>query len=188
MLDLSTAKLVGKSRFRKCFVHPNNIDYVIKVQHSGSADDGCVDYPNNREIEFHSKITGCLDFFPTFIGVEETNFGQGLVFKKISNFDGSEPIHLFDKYKDKKIPYLFVLQIKKMMDQLEKDALLTCAVNPENLLVVKDSDGEKLVSCDAKVITIKEWMPLSKIRLFRLLKVRRRNKKLFDFYSKNIMN
>ncbi|KGK42386.1 hypothetical protein LH51_07655 [Nitrincola sp. A-D6] len=120
--------------------------------------------------------------------MEETNFGQGLVFKRISNVDGSEPIHLFDQYRDKKIPRLFILQIKNMMNQLEKDALLTCAVNPENLLIVKDYEGEKLVSCDTKVITIKEWLPLSKIRFFRLLKVKRRNKRLFDFYSKSVLD
>ncbi|WP_417581194.1 YrbL family protein [Nitrincola sp.] len=188
MLDLSTAKLVGESRFRKCYEHPNNVDCVIKVQHLSGADNNCIDSPHNRELEFHSKITGCLDYFPTLVGMEETNFGQGLVFKKISSVDGSEPIHLFDKYRDKKIPRFLILQIKNIMNQLEKDALLTCAVNPENLLIIKTSDGEKLISCDTKVITIKEWLPLSKVRFFRLLKVKRRNKRLFALYNKNVLD
>lgn len=185
MIELLDNLLIGKGRFRSCYQHPYKDNLVIKIQHHQSSDVKGKYSSHNRELAFYKKITGAHDAFPELISIEDTNFGDGLVFKKIVNNDGSSAHHLFPNGKYNGGLSIDVYQkIIRIMKQLEKDAILSCAVNPENLLLVNGEYGVMLISCDAKLLENKELIPVSKFSCyFMRKKIKRRNERLLRFYA-----
>lgn len=182
IIILGEELLLGSGRYRECYQHPDNALCVVKIEKQKISK--AQNSAHSRELRFYNALTD-NKYFAKFIDIELTNLGPGLVFEKIQNADGSKAAKLMEFYSQKKlIPVEIYAQIIAIMKQLEKDRLLACSAYPENLLLVKDGDEIFVKSCDSKVIDIKQLIPLSKIGFFRKYKIRRRNRRLIQFYNK----
>ncbi len=82
-----TTQSIGEGQERICYVHPEDIDRVIKIQKGPS------DKQTRRELEFYHRLSRRknTDYsqVPRYYGKVKTNLGDGFVTDLIRDYDGS---------------------------------------------------------------------------------------------------
>ena len=183
-LELSDDLLLRQGRFRRCYLHPNSNDRVVKIATSRPVDQR-VEYAdgNQRELDFHSKVVR-EDCFVPLQGVVDTNLGQALVFKRIVNRDGSDPVRLNRHLQEgNKINKKILEKIQKISEILIEREMYTTSINWENLFLYEDKHGDlDVISFDSKMLGDKQLFNFSQRGLFKRMKLRRRYKRKIDFY------
>lgn len=181
-LQLANNLFINKGRYRECFHHPDNQNWVVKIQRLEAFDFSKEDSPHMRELRFYERLSDNTHF-PKLIGAQQTNRGLGLIFEKIQNHDGSPAVKLLE-FISKNASFSTDLyeQVIAIIDQLTHDELLSCSANHENLLVIQNQHGRKVMSCDSKEITNKQFH--NSLYFFKKKKVKRRYERLKKFYTK----
>lgn len=178
---LDSSLLLGSGRFRDCYNHPTNPSWVVKIQRLDSFNYKKEHSPHLRELRFYEKLTD-NKYFAELIGAQQTNLGLGLVFKKIQNADGSTAPKLYHliRNKEKLAPEIYE-QVFALINQLEKDELLSCSAYAENILILHDGKQHRIMSCDSKEISNKQM--IGEIDFVRKNKIRRRYNRLRKYYK-----
>lgn len=142
MYQLSDEDCFAQGRYRKCFTHEDFENCCIKIQKP--------EYPDNNQNKVEHIYLRYLNFrkipyqnvMPEYKGIIKTNFGEGLVFETITDFDGENAKSL--KY------YLMqgivsVEQAEAIINQLSKDLTDLSIVNDdknlENILMKRTNDS-----------------------------------------------
>lgn len=113
-ISLTHDLLLAKGGERLCYVNPNDTTKVIKV-----LDPNIIIHNHQNDLEYiyynflYSKHKNDLDNIAKCYGWVETNYGKGLVFERITDYDGQDSKHL--RY------YL----MNNLLSELEETSLLS---------------------------------------------------------------
>jgi hypothetical protein len=86
MIQLNPADLIGKGLHRKCYRHPENKDWCIKIAFNENVKE------TRREKKYYEllkKKNISWDMLPRYHGVVETNLGPGTVFDVVKDKNGA---------------------------------------------------------------------------------------------------
>lgn len=157
MIKLTSDLFIAKGTERNCYIHPNESKLCVKVSHSH------VKKQHNQELSYINfllkKNKLPCDFFPNFYGTIETNQGEGLVFERIYNEDGStiENLKLFIKHNG------FSEQLENALIYLKsallKQNIIVRDLRMINVLVKKIDNEIKLIIVDG--IGNSDFIPLA---------------------------
>jgi hypothetical protein len=142
-VTLSEADVYGKGSHKKCYLLPNRSELCVKLPYN---DGGVKDL--GREIRYihvmqHQHKESPL--LPKYYGAIQTNYGEGHVYERIMNADGSEcrtlaealtHLELLEKYFQG-----IVVLLRKMHDELLQKRIITMGLYPENILFQEMGDG-----------------------------------------------
>ncbi len=187
MIDLNNALKVGEGTERVCYEHPNDNSKVIKVTKKGvkSREQNKIDSVYYKYLEEKN-----VDFshLPLCYGYIRTTLGNGLIFDKVSNYDGSD-IYTFEyvlKYNlleneiQKKI-------LRDLVEYIVDNNILFIDVSLPNIVCHKDIEGKyRLVIIDglgSRHLGLKFWL----YRNFSFLakrKIEKQIKKLYENFEK----
>lgn len=85
MLQISPSHLIGRGSERTCYVHPENSDRCIKINHSS------LNKQSNNELRYLTNLLKrniSWQHIPKLYGVVQTNLGEGVVYDLIRDYDG----------------------------------------------------------------------------------------------------
>ena len=179
MIILGGEDFISKGAYRVVYIHPNDPNKVIKINHT--------DGGNEREIESYNKADDNLKkFLPKFYGVVKTNLGDGYVFERIINYDNRTSLKLFDHlslnkndantFKDE-----IIKQITNIYNIFANNYIFSTSFGIENIVLQKKSENEiKLYIIDTKIHKHKEFIPITKIPFFLKMKRKRRGKRIIS--------
>jgi len=90
-IHLNNDLLLAKGGERTCYLHPHDSTKIIKItpENKRHRDQNKLDY---HYYHYLIKTQKNLKFVPECFGFVETNLGEGLIFMRILNYDGS-PSH-----------------------------------------------------------------------------------------------
>lgn len=186
MIKLTEDLFIAKGTERACYRHPTDSSRCIKVSHSG------INKQQQQEIAYLNfllkKNKFPCDFLPNFFGSIETNQGEGLVFERIYNEDGSaiESLRIFIKN------HGYSEQLTKALAQLKfsllKHNIIVRDLNINNVLVKKIGTDLKLIMIDG--IGNSDFIPLANyIDWYAQKKIQRRwarfENKLLQYIQEN---
>jgi len=189
MTRLSDDLLLAKGGERACYIHPNDHTKVIKIIFADTNDNEQNKLENIYYNDLH-KQNKDLSHIVDCYGFEPTNLGQGLVFDRVIDYDGT-PSKSFRYYLAKKLidsDYQRVL-IEQLKNYLFSNAILFVDTSLTNIFAQKISeDRYKLVIIDglgAKRTGLKFWL-LRRCPLYRRYKIYRQWKKFIWMYERDI--
>ena len=85
-IELSENSFVGNGKERNCYIHPNEPDIAVKVNH------GDIRKQTDRELKFYRGLNKRKNIvykhIPRYFGPVQTNFGTGHMFDLIRDYDG----------------------------------------------------------------------------------------------------
>lgn len=88
MIELREELFLGKGGERLVYIHPNDDNRIIKILKSGLIKHN---FQNELELKYYNFLTkNNVDFshITKCFGYVDTNFGKGLVFERVVDFDG----------------------------------------------------------------------------------------------------
>jgi len=188
-VKLSDRDIVAVGGERTCYAYPNCDDKIIKVVHAK----GKHNEQNEVEkiyFEYLKKKNTNLSHIATYYGEIDTNFGRGLVFERVLDYD---------KAQSKSIRYFMVHSLisqdlqKKLLfelrDYLSKNSILFIDTSLTNIFCKKiDENNYKLVIVDglgAKRLGFKFWL-YRHCKIYEKYKIIKQWNKLFKMYKKDI--
>lgn len=134
-LSISNSLYIGKGKNQKVYFHPNSPHRCIKINYSGQ---------NREQIEdpkIYGRFQKCnIDWthLAKFYGECGTNFGIGLVFELIKDFDGTVSKTLNKKLRSNQLnfqdPYLKA-QLSILKEFLLKQCVVVRDLSENNILV-----------------------------------------------------
>jgi len=162
IVHLDEKHFIGKGHQRVCYIHPDDDTKVIKVitkKHK------VPNFKSQNLIEFlyyklaEDRIED-FSFMPKCYGWVKTNEGDGLVFDRVQNYDGSPVLTLRHAIKAGQITGEEAKPlIHELNDYLKKNSLLFVDAVISNILLQKlDKDKYRLVIVDglgARKLTLK---------------------------------
>ncbi len=186
MIHLQERDLIAVSKTRKCYLHPEDPDKVIKiVQRKPKFGKQDANWKEWRNYQYLMKRHSQLDFISTYHGFVDTSLGRGLCSNCIRDDDGRVSVRLEKVLANRRNYDLAVLE--KALRQLskiivEKNVQLF-DLNQFNILIQVLSDGTyRPVSIDIKGrYNNYEFIPVSTyITFFSRLKLKRRCQRLLQ--------
>lgn len=190
MINLNQDLLIARGGERDCYIHPQDNSKVIKIVHKEGL------HNNQNELEYSymkfikKRVT---DFSHTTdcYGYIKTNLGQGLIFDRVLDFDGT-PSKSFRYYVAHKLIPLDEQQklINQLKDYLEKNLILFVDTSLTNIFCAKmDENKYKLIIVDglgAKRTGVKFVMyKISKA--YTKYKIKRQWEKFMKMYEKDVL-
>ena len=186
MIDLTNAIKIGEGNERVCYAHPNDDLKVIKVTKEGikSREQNKIDSIYYAYLE--KENIDCR-YLPLCYGYAETNLGQGLIFDKILNDDGSETFtfeyvlkHKFlNKEAGEKI-------LSDLVQYIVENNILFIDVSLSNLICHRDIEGKyRLFIVDglgSRHLGLKFWFYRNFLFLSRK-KIEKQIKKLYSNFD-----
>ena len=186
MIRLQEKNLIAHSATRKCFIHPEDPEKVIKIVRKrpglGKRD---ANWKEWRHYQFLIKRHPQLDYISTYHGFVETNLGRGLLSDCVRDFDGRVSSRL-----EKVLSGHGQYDLLAVHDALERFCQKIIArniqlfdLNQFNILIQRLPDGAcKPVSIDIKGrYNNYEFIPISTyIPYFSRIKLRRRCRRLLQ--------
>lgn len=148
-INLSDDMLITRGYKRLCYQFPNNPEKIIKIdrKENKKANDNLIEsiyyeYLKKKNVDF-SHIAKCYGWI-------ETSKGRGLVFEKITDFDGLASLTLENIIINKILTKLEIDDlIKELKEYLEKNQILFADIGLGNILCQKTGKGNyKLVIID----------------------------------------
>lgn len=190
ILILNDSLLVAKGGGRACYIHPKDKTKVIKIIYS---QEGINNSQNDIEytyINYLKKQKKDLSFITDCYGYVETNFGKGLIFDRVLNYDRTTP---------KSFRYLIAnniialeeqkLLLDELKEYLEKNEILFVDNSLTNILCCEIEKGKyKLVIIDglcAKRKGLKFWLYL-KSKKYTKYKIKKQWDKLMNSYKSDL--
>lgn len=191
MKILTESLLIAKGGERDCYIHPNDESKVIKIVHKKEEHNNqnkleylYMNYLKKRKNIDLSQITNCY-------GYVNTNLGEGLVFDRVLDNDGT-PSKSFRYYLANKLIPLDEQKelIAELKEYLEKNLILFVDTSLTNIFCPKISENRyKLVIVDglgAKRTGIK--FTLYKIsKIYTKYKIKRQWDKFMKMYEKDVL-
>ncbi|MGI6263614.1 MAG: YrbL family protein [Succiniclasticum sp.] len=142
-VTLSEADIYGKGSHKKCYRMPDRGELCIKLPYN---DGGVKDLSREiRYIHVMRRQHRESPLLPEYYGVVQTNYGEGHVYERITNADGSECRTLAETLVDLKLLEEdfdgIVALLRRMHDELLRKGIITMGLYPENILFQKTKDG-----------------------------------------------
>lgn len=170
---LEVKDFIAKGKNRSVYIHPNNPNMCLKVQHTSNGKENAIDkkyYTHliNRKASFMH--------IAKFHGKVNTNQGKALIFTLVRDFDGkiSQTLEYYLKKNDDKLKKMIVEQLSVLKQYLIKERVLFVDVSPENIVLQKISDNiATLVIVDA--LSSRNLLPIAHyVRYFATKMIYRR--------------
>lgn len=188
-VSLDSTFHIAKGGERDCYLHPNDNKKVIKVLHKKG------EHNNQNELEykymtFLKKRTTDLAHLTDCYGFIDTNYGKGLIFDRVLDFDGVASKSFRYYLANKIIPFkeqeFLLSELKKY---LEKNLILFVDTSLTNIFCQRISEcSYKLIIVDglgAKRTGMK--FVLYKVsKLYTKYKIKRQWEKLIKMYKKDV--
>ncbi|PID77433.1 MAG: hypothetical protein CSB24_01505 [Deltaproteobacteria bacterium] len=187
ILELAADSRIAESKFRHCYLHPEDHNRIIKIiVHPDELSrrlDG-----NMKEWKYYQRLKAMklpLDFIPPYYGFIDTNLGRGLVSQCVRDFDGQVSPRLAKVLDQREVYNLAEVEnkIKELSGILIKYNIQLFDLNRFNILVKTLENG----SCQPMLIDLKgpynnyEFIPVSTyLPYFSRKKLRRRCQRLLD--------
>jgi hypothetical protein len=162
VINLKEEHYLGHGHQRICYIHPDDDTKVIKVVTKKRK---IPNFKSQNLIEFLSyklaedTVTD-FSFMPKCYGWVETSEGEGLVFDRVRNYDGSPVLTLHHAVKERQITWEEAVPlVEELNDYLKKNNILFVDAVISNVLLQKVEEGRyKLVVIDglgARKLTMK---------------------------------
>ncbi len=138
-LFLKESDFIGKGNERACYTNPLNRDLCVKVQRRKHRSQ------NKIEKYYYTKLKkrkNLSPFLSEFYGEVTTNMGEGLVFEKVTDNDGTSSQSIYSLLKNKIISETEAKEILGTVFQdLYKNAILLGDVTKDQILLKKTENG-----------------------------------------------
>ena len=187
MIDLTNAIKIGEGNERVCYEHPNDNSKVIKVtkQNIKSREQNKIDNVYYKYLQ--EKDIDC-SHLPSCYGYIKTTLGEGLIFDKISNYDGSDAFTFEYMLRHNLLEYEIQKKIlNDLVEYIVDNNILFIDVSLPNIICHKDIEGKyRLVIIDglgSRHLGLKFWL----YRNFSFLakrKIEKQIKKLYENFEK----
>lgn len=186
---LKDEDLIAKGGERFCFVHPNDVNKVIKIVYT----QGVHNNQNELEFNYYSLLKKRKVNFSHLVqcyGYVQTNKGLGLIFDRVMDYDG-QPSKSFRYYLAHKL--ISVDEQKKLLEEfrvyLETNLILFVDTSLTNIFAQKISENQlKIIIVDglgAKRTGIK-FMFYQYSKVYTKYKIKKQWKKFMTMYKKDI--
>ena len=175
MLELETARLVGRGLHRECYEYPGDPSRCVKVVVAGNSDE------NRREAKYYALLAArgiSWEMLSRFYGLEQTSMGLGAIFELIRDHDGqvSQTLehYLARPDPDEHIQAALSLALPALRAYLLRYRVVTMTLKSKNILLQQTADyGGRLVVVDN--VGNSDFIPLSNyIGRFARSKIRRK--------------
>jgi len=175
VLQLESARLVGKGLHRECYEYPGDPTRCIKIVVAGNSDE------NRREAKYYALLAArgiSWEMLSRFYGLEDTSMGLGAVFELIRDHDGGVS-HTLEQYlarpnANEDLRDILSLALPALRAYLLRDRVVTMTLKSKNILLQKTIDHSgRLVIVDN--VGNSDFIPLSNyIGLLARTKIRRK--------------
>jgi len=189
MITLNDSLLLGKGGERACYAHPNDLNKVIKIVFCKEShnEQNKLEQIYYNDLHKHNKN---LSHIVDCHGSVQTNLGEGLVFDRVLDYDGT-PSKSFRFYLAQKLIDLNTQ--KELIDELKnylfKNSILFVDTSLTNIFAQKISQNNyKLIIIDglgAKRVGFKFWL-LRHCPLYRKYKIYKQWRKFMSMYERDI--
>jgi hypothetical protein len=188
-LTLDEKSFLAKGGERSCYIHPDDNKKLVKIIHAKEN----LNQQNELEeiyINYLYKRSVDLSHIAKYYGKASTNLGDGLVYERVLNYDGSEAKSLRYNMVYKTIP-LDTLEelLQELKSYLEKNKILFVDTSLTNIFCKKiDTKNYKLIIIDglgAKRLGFKFWL-YRHCKIYTIYKIKRQWAKLMSMYYKDI--
>ncbi|MGI9295267.1 MAG: YrbL family protein [Pseudomonadales bacterium] len=149
MLQISDSHLIGKGSERTCYVHPENSDQCIKINHSS------LTKQSDNELKYLTillKRNISWQHIPKLYGVVQTNLGDGVVYDLIRDYDGEVSktlAHYLTSETDIEEARRIVAALQEFRDYLLSQHIMVRDPNATNFALQKyNQDKVRLVLID----------------------------------------
>lgn len=146
---LKGSPVIGKGNERLCFEHPDDPDKLIKIVYNGAVSRNQNDI-EERYFRYLKRKKTDLRHLSDFYGKVSTDIGDGLVFEKITNPDGTLALTLEDAISKH---LLSIVEIKRLIGELYRymfhNNIVFADISTVNILCREtDNGGLSLVVID----------------------------------------
>jgi|GEM_PF-2492158 len=152
MLELTDKHFLGKGLNRSVYLHPENKKWCIKILHDKNPWE-----KSENEVRYLKKVQrwkrGVKKVHPRYIGVVETNFGRGRVFKLIRD-KGTQKIslNLEDYVAQQMLNEAKIVELEraleKMIARMHRARLVARDVHAKNICVKQLKSGIRMMLID----------------------------------------
>ncbi|MCT7447129.1 PhoP regulatory network YrbL family protein [Aliarcobacter skirrowii] len=140
IIKLKKEIFFGKGGLREVYTHPNDDTKIIKV--SMSEDNG----QNELEYTYYESLKKrdvSYSHIPKCFGKVMTNLGEGLVFEKVVNYDGSNCLELKEAIVQQTIPRPYGRGLKEELKEYTiKNNIIYYDVSLDNMLLQEYEEGK----------------------------------------------
>ncbi len=188
MLILSETLFIAKGTERICYQHPNDAHLCVKVCHSSNNKQHRQEKAYLQLIQGQKKLPNPA--IPMFHGVTETSQGEGLIFDRVQNGDGSNALslrHFLNQNPQSPPPPRQVEQVKQALQTLKtallKYNLIVRDLNINNILIVQNETTLHAILIDG--FGNSDFIPLaSYARWYGRMKTKRRWRRFEHHFEK----
>lgn len=163
MIDLTNAINIGEGNSRICYLNPKDTSKIIKIEKDKNSEDY---KPNNKIEDIYMKFliskNKDLSQLPQYYGLIETNFGYGVVFDKIENFDKSKVFSFREAIEEEFLSNEIAGKLLfELINYLRDNIILFVDISFDNILCKKTIEGYKLIIIDglgSRKLKINFWL------------------------------
>ncbi len=140
---LSLSDLVGIGRHRKCYVHPEDDNYCVKIAYNSNPKEDKREQAYYRHLQ---KRGISWEMMPRSHGFQETNFGVGSVFDLIRDSDGSVSKTLMFYLKSERTEKdnkELSQALFRLKEYLLSQNILTMTLKSKNIVYQKRENGSR---------------------------------------------
>ena len=161
MLDLESARLVGKGLHRECFEHPEDSRLCVKIIVAGNSNE------NRREAKYYALLDRrgiSWEMLAHFHGLVPTSRGEGAVFDLVRDFDGRVSRTLADYLDSEELRTVHVQALRAALQELEayllRNRVVTMTLKAKNMVFRRTAENAgRLVLVDN--VGNSDFIPLS---------------------------
>ena len=186
-IELSDRLYLGKGGERKSYIYPQDNNKIIKIVYS----QGKHNNQNTLEYKYYKYLEkNNIDFskIPKCFGYIDTNYGKGLIFERIKNYDDSK-IKTFSFYVKHNIfsrEYDLKL-IEELREYIFKNEILFVDASLSNIFckIIEENRYELIIfdGLGARRTGFKFWLYL-KFERFRKYKIKKQWQKFLQNYER----
>lgn len=185
MITLSNDLFIAKGGERKCYIHPDDPTKLVKIQY----DNSLLRHQNILDLDYYQYLSQKLENFDniaTFFGEVETNFGSGLIFGAVKDYDGKFSKTFEDVIKSKKLTHEQELAlITELARYLKQNMIVFGDVVLSNILCQElEPEHYKLVIVDglgARRFNFKYWLQ-NRSNAYSIFRIKMQHKKMMRNY------
>lgn len=146
VITLTKEDFLAKGLHKECYIHPDDKSLCIKTPYTSAGGDGKKEY--EREVKFNElvlKRKNWSSILPKYYGKVCTNFGEGVVYEIVKDYDDEISKSLKDYLctegflKDNFTQV--AAAIRSLKSSMLDDKIITMRIVPENLLYKRQKDG-----------------------------------------------
>ena len=170
MIELKEHHLIGQGFHRKCYIHPDNHNFCIKINTTSSTKENAREHALYRRLE---KRNISWKHLARYHGEIYTNHGNGHIYDLIKD-ENQKPSKTLEYYLKNGIPDGTTLALKNMEQYLLDNAIITTTLKPRNIVLQKSSNST-LNAVIIDDIGNTEFIPISNVsNYFARLKIKRK--------------